>query len=315
MTNAEPTIAGERIAVAGGTGFIGRSLISALRSGGASVTLLTRGAAPSIRRQEFPCIPIAGATGTEIRRRIASERFDRIFNLAAYGVDPKSRAIEECVATNVTLACALASAAAEAGVKAFVHVGSNSEYADPAEDRPLSETDRLETRKLYGATKAAGALAVQAISASTGLPLVVARLFNVYGPGEARWRLLPSLYDGLRAGRRAALSPGVQVRDYLHVNDVADGLIALSGCPGSGAGDVVNLCSGIGITVRNFAETLAEVMQADRALLGFGDLPFRADDVAYMVGSTQRLHRLTSWRPRHTLQSGIADCVRVLEAI
>lgn len=307
--------AGERVAIAGATGFIGRVLVDRLERRGAHVTLLVRDAASARERDVVVLSTDApGATAEALAEAMRARATGHVINLAGYGVDPKARVLQTAVRVNVEMAALLAEAAARAGVRSFIHVGSNSEYADPRTDQPVGEDASLETCRIYGASKAAGSLMVQAIAASTGLPAIVARLFNVYGPGEAPWRLLPSLHAALRSGRRAALSPGTQVRDFLHVDDVADGLIALAGAAAMGHREaVVNLCSGTGTSVRAFAEACGRAMRADPALLGFGDLPMRPDDIAHLVGSTRRLHEMTAWRPRFSLDEGLAESIRALE--
>lgn len=302
---------GERVAIAGATGFIGRIVAQRLEQLGATVTLLTHRTGTSSGRDS---VIITEPSGAALADALRSRQIGHVINLAGYGVDPKARDLQTALRVNVELAALLAEAAAAAGVKSFVHVGSNSEYADQRSSQPVEETASLETGRIYGASKAAGSLMVQAVAASTGLPAVVARLFNVYGPGEAAWRLLPSLHAALRGKRRVALSPGTQVRDFLHVDDAADGLIALAAAAAMGHREpVVNLCSGQGVSVRTFAEACARAIDADGTLLGFGDLPMRPDDIAHLVGSTVKLHSATTWRPRYTLDEGLARSIRALE--
>ena len=135
---------------------------------------------------------------------------------------------------------------------------------------------------------------------------IVARLFGVYGPGEAPHRLLPGLTSRLLRGERVPLTHGRQVRDFLHVDDACDGLIA---CAANGrnqsASVVVNVCSGEAVSVKSFAMTVARLMKVDDTLLGFGDETLRAGEVMHLVGSTGKLNSWDAWRPRYSLNDGI----------
>jgi GDP-4-dehydro-6-deoxy-D-mannose reductase len=242
--------------------------------------------------------------------------YDWIFNLAAYGVDPSQNDAEASHLANAELPLAFVDLARRAGACALIHVGSAFEYAEPTERLRLRESDPLETTKHYGASKAAGSLAVIEAARAGRLNAVVARLFGVYGAGERPWRLLPSLHASLTRGRAVPLSEGSQVRDFLHVEDVAAGLAALATAISGGSRPpcIVNLCSGVAVTVRQFAETVADVLGAPHELLRFGTIPMRPHEIAYLVGDVSRLNRITPWRPAHSLERGIGMASAELSA-
>ncbi len=303
-----------RALVAGGGGFVGSALVAALAAAGHDVSVMTTGgrALPSpartlrLDRWHPGCVIEAEA----------APRYDCIFNAAAYGVDPSQTDATAAHLANAELPLAFVDLARRAGARALVHVGSCFEYAEPAVLRPLRESDPLETAKTYNATKVAGSLAVVEAARQTGLNAIVARLFGVYGAGERPWRLLPSIHDRLVRGQPVPLSEGSQVRDYLHIDDAAAGLIALAASISEAprAPSIVNLCSGVGVTVRRFAETLAGALGAPRELLQFGAIPMRAREIAYLVGDVGYLNSLMPWRPAYTLESGLAAAAAELSA-
>ena len=304
-----------RVLVAGGGGFVGSALTAALATGGHDVSVMTTGEKTlphSVRPRRLArwnpgCILEAEPTS----------RYDWIFNAAAYGVDPSQTDATVARLANAELPLAFVELARRAGARALVHVGSCFEYAEPAVRRPLRESDPLECVKTYAASKAAGSLAVVEAARRSSVNAVVARLFGVYGAGERPWRLLPSIHDRLVRGRPVPMSEGSQVRDYLYIEDAAAGLIALaasiSAIPRTPS--IVNLCSGVEVTVRRFAETLAGALSAPHDLLQFGAIPMRSGEVAYLVGDASRLNSLTSWRPAYTLELGIAAAAAELSAI
>ena len=303
-----------RALVAGGGGFVGSALVAALAAGGHDVSVMTAGerALPSPVRT----VRLARWHPGCVLEAEAAPRYDWIFNAAAYGVDPTQTDATAARLANAELPLAFVDLARRAGVRALVHVGSCFEYAEPAVRRPLRESDPLETAKTYSASKVSGSLAVVEAAGQTSLNAIVARLFGVYGAGERPWRLLPSIHDSLMRGQPVPLSEGSQVRDYLYIEDAAAGLIALAASISKAprAPSIVNLCSGAGVTVRRFAETLAGALGAPRELLQFGAIPMRPREIAYLVGDVGYLNSLTPWRPAYTLERGIATAADELSA-
>ena len=303
-----------RALVGGGGGFVGSALVAALAAGGHDVSVMTAGE----RALPLPVRTLRLARwhpGCVLEAEPAP-RYDWIFNAAAYGVDPSQTDATAAHLANAELPLAFVDLAHRAGAQALVHVGSCFEYAEPAVRRPLRESDPLETAKIYNASKVSGSLAVVEAAGQTGVNAIVARLFGVYGAGERPWRLLPSIHDRLARGLPVPLSEGSQVRDYLCIDDAAAGLIALAASISEAprAPSIVNLCSGAGVTVRRFAETLAGTLGAPHGLLQFGAIPMRPREIAYLVGDIDRLNSVTPWRPAYTLERGIATAADELSA-
>ena len=126
------------------------------------------------------------------------------------------------------------------------------------------------------------------VCGSAGLQALVARLFTVYGPGEHEGRLLPTLLNAARTGQPAELTNGLQQRDFIYVEDVAEGLLRLGLSCGT-PGEVVNLATGHLTTVRECAETAARVLSLSAERLRFGTLPTRAEEMQHDPVTLDRL--------------------------
>lgn len=299
--------------VLGGAGFIGAWVVRALRAHGAEVTVVTRGP------NRTPAVPFGPGRGNVSvvaadldepaapAHVVEAARPAIVFNLAGYGVDRSERDADRMQAVNASLVDRLCAAMAGrpggswTGTR-LVHVGSALEYGR-LEGR-LVETAEVDPDTLYGRTKLQGTQAVASWSARAGLRALVARLFTVYGPGEHEGRLLPELMRVARTGTRLALTEGRQPRDFTYVEDVAEGLLRL-GASQAPPGAVVNLATGRLSTVREFAETAAAVLGLDRALLRFGALPERDEEMWHGEVDVARLRELTSWQPPTSIADGI----------
>lgn len=303
-------MSGRRVLVTGGTGFIGRALVERLVGDGHEVTCLVRAAG---RTPAGTCeLVIDALDETGLRAVPVEGPFDTLYHLAAYGVRPEQRDATAMARTNVSGTIALTGAAKRWGVSGIVYAGSCSEYADPLAHRPVEEGDPLTSTALYGASKAAAGTIGRAMAENLGIGFSWMRLFGTYGPGEADYRLIPYLIGRLDRRDEVDLTPGAQARDFLHVDDVVEGLIAAAEITRPGRTGIFNLCSAQPATVRQVAEKVADALDRPRTLLRFGARPYRPDELMWLVGNGTRLREATGWRPRIGLDDGIASMVVAL---
>jgi UDP-glucose 4-epimerase len=299
--------------VTGGNGFIGRRLVRCLASGGHAVTILQRSSQCAPGAKEL--LHVDPFSPDTISAVLTGRRFDWVFHLASYGVRPQDRDIEPMFRVNVDATRRLIEIASCWPPRALVLVGTGAEYALKGTDRPLSEDHPLEHFKLYAASKAAGTLGSAAIARARNAPFAAARLFGVYGPGEAPHRLLPSLVEGLKSMRRVALTEGHQKRDFLFVDDAVNALIKLSkSLERKPCQIIANIGTGRPLSVRSFAERVAAALGSPIELLGFGDIPMRPEEAMMFSGDPTFVGKVTGWQPRIDLDQGILLSIAELAA-
>ena len=306
------------VAVVGAAGFIGRWVARLLSFCGAAVHLTVRDAGPAA-----PIFREYGVSGeiSEVdlldRREIDSflkkARPAITFNLAGYGVDRAEHDAHLAYRLNTEFPAILAAAIARQcpihrGPR-LVHVGSGIEYGRSACE--LQETTiPTAPDTLYARTKLAGSMALQRFCVEHGFSALTVRLFTVYGPGEHAGRLLPSLLEAARRGNDFLLSVGNQQRDFAYVEDVAEGLLRLGAAPATPSHTIINLATGRMATVRQFAESAADILGIPPANLKFGALPVRFDEMNYTSVSIERLRAITGWAPKTNPAEGIAATAR-----
>ena len=192
---------------------------------------------------------------------------------------------------------------ASAGCGHLVGVGTCFEYEMRHE--PLTENSPNRPFTLYAAAKLAFMLVSEQRARQLDVTMAWARLFYLYGPFEDERRLMPQAIKALSSGAEFSTTAGDQVRDYLHIEDVAAGLCALSRHRLSG---VFNVCSGEAVTIAGLMQTLGELLGRPE-LIRLGAFPPRDWDPAYICGDSTRLRTEAHWSPRYTLRDGLAQTV------
>lgn len=167
----------------------------------------------------------------------------------------------------------------------LIYTGSMAEYGRSGH---FSENDQCTPDTVYGCAKFGGTNLALSMRSSLNLDIRVARLFGVFGPGEGPTRLLPSLVNRLLRGESVALSDGLQLRDFVHVDDVCALLCRFAQLKDNDIA-MLNIGTGVGVTVRHVCETVADVLGIDRALLRFGAIDRRHVDQDCLVAAVGKL--------------------------
>lgn len=186
------------------------------------------------------------------------------------------------------------------GGKRALGVGSCAEYAWNHDDYNEASTP-LRPATVYGRCKLAMSQALETASVVGGGTWAWARLFFPYGPGEPADRLIPTVIRGLLGGEPVACTHGLQVRDFVFVEDVADALVALLDSSVSGA---FNIGSGAATTVREVVSVIAARL-GGLELVQFGARQAPEGDPEYVVADISKLKESLGWRPAFSLDAGV----------
>lgn len=300
----------ETVLITGCSGYVGTAVAMALSSRCETIVAPARPGAKLPALTNLVRHHIARNGLGDVPGLIATTRPDLVIHCAAYGVKPQERDASTMFEVNTSATIDIFSAAARYA-RGIIVAGSVSEYGATAE-APYSETSPLEMHKIYGASKAAATIACLSMATQRAFPCLVLRLFNIIGPNEPPHRLVSSLVSSLRKGERVRLSPGDQQRDFIYVDDVANAFLAaarylLTKNAPTPPAEIVNICTGIPTSVRRLCEKLAGRIGCPSDLLGFGDLPYRPDDVMTSYGSPAKARDLLGWTPVWTMDRAIDE--------
>ena len=312
-----------RALVTGGNGFVAQWAIRAMVERGWQVTAAAHGppaSAAVLSRQERDAVEWRTTdvtVQTEIGRLVDVAAADLILHLAAVSHVPDAArnpgyAYEvNAVGTVRLLAEVRRHRAAGTGDPLVLVIGSAEQYGrheinampihEGAEQRPLT---------LYAASKVAQEVAALQAYRSDGVRVVCTRSFSHSGVGHGAHFLVPSLVARAVAlpstGGVLRIGNGDTVRDFLHVRDVVDGYLSLFAQ--GAAGEVYNVCSAEGVSVRAFAQHVLNRLGRSADILTDQALA-RPVDVPVQVGSNSKLRRATGWAPRRTRDDIIDDLI------
>ena len=294
-----------RLLVTGAGGFVGAAITKAAVAAGGDVVALVRSGGSRLagigKSVSLETVDLSDAPS--VAELIGSVRPDVVIHAAWEGVGGALRS-DDIQFENIRTTVALADAAIAAGTRKFVGIGSQAEYG--RYDRRIVEDDLPRPTMLYGAAKlAANHLAAQRCS-EAGVAFAWLRLFSVYGPGDNPNWMIPSTAAALVRGSRPRCTQGTQKWDYLHIDDVAEGVLAVA--RSERANGVFNLSSGDAVEVRKIVEMLRD-LAAPGLDLTFGDIPFAPDQIMHLEGDNGRLREATGWEARISLGEGLRQVV------
>lgn len=246
------------------------------------------------------------ATGAESALDVSKPQV--IFNLAAAGVGKRIPYIE-MVEGNAGIVARVLQATNPETTRIVVHAGTWSQYSCENPERRILETDRMEPPTVYGVAKLGAELMGRAIASDKGVGFVSLRLFNVYGPGESKSRLIPYIAHCVATGRAADLTSGEQVRDFVHVDDVTSAFEAAAGIHAPEPA-VFNIATGVGTSVREVARLTVLAAGGDEDMLRFDAKSARASEPQRVVGDASAFREATEWCPRIAVPDGVHTTVQ-----
>jgi UDP-glucose 4-epimerase len=297
-----------RCLVTGASGHLGSYLVERLLDEGADVQALIRPNSDLWRLQAFiDRIRIIRADLSDVATvapAISQVRPEIVFHLAWQGVTSGFKDDPEQITGNVRGSLDLFDVVRRAGCRCWIGIGSQAEYGPHSE--VLTEDTPVRPVTAYGAAKLCVGLLTKKLCELSAIRYVWLRLLATYGPKDDDRHLIPSLIRQLFAGERPSLTPSEQLWDYLYVEDAAE--VIYRAAVNEDVSGVFNLGSGQVHSIRSTAERIRDLIDPSIEL-GFGDVPYPADQVMHLETKIDRLRNATGWTPRVNVDEGLRRTV------
>ena len=309
--------ASKRVAVTGAGGFIGSHLVEALLAAGAKVTAVVR---YNSRGDDGNLAFVSPAARAELdvhridltdidaaRRALAGAEI--VFNLAAYiGIPYSYVSPQDTVMNNMATTLNVLLLARE-GVIGKVIQTSTSEVYGSARIVPIPETHPLQPQSPYSASKIATDSVALSFHYSFGIPLVVIRPFNTYGPRQSARAVIPSVAVQALAGSDIRVGATDTTRDFNYVSDTVRGFM-LCAASDRAVGEVINIGSGREISI---ADTITEIVRITgrNAKIVRDEARIRPakSEVTRLLADITRARTLLDYAPAVSLTEGLERTV------
>jgi dTDP-glucose 4,6-dehydratase len=307
----------KRVLVTGGAGFISsgfvRHLLEATPYEVVSLDALTYAASLENLADVLAHRRLSFVHGDIRDRELVGQvvaEVDVIVNAAAESHVAKSieEGASEFVTTNVEGTQILLDAIRKTSVERFILISSSEVYGT-ARYAPMDEEHPLEPRSPYAATKAGADRLAYSYFVTYGLPVVIVRPFNNYGPRQHPEKVVPRFITQALSDEPLTIhGNGHASRDWLYVEDDAEAIEAVIAADvDSLAGEVVNVATGIDLSISEIADAVLDLLGKPSSLKTH--VEERPGQVDRHIGSTEKAERLLGWRARTSFEEGLARTV------
>jgi len=296
----------KRLLVIGGTGFIGRNLTIKAIQQGFIVTVVSLNKPASYRCiDSVEYIDVDIVDRVTLQQKLKDHKFEYVINISGY-VDHSnySSGGRKVIDTHFIGLLNLLDSIDLTSLQRFIQIGSSDEYGSTL--APQNETFREAPISPYSFSKVASTHLLQMLYRTEKLPVVVLRLFLVYGPGQNDSRFLPKIIQGCLSGDTFPVSNGKQLRDFCFIDDVTQGIMKAL-IKEKAVGEVINIASGKPVPIRDVVNHVCYIVGSGSP--EFGMVKFRSGENMELYADIDKAHKLLGWKQHVGLMDGIIKTV------
>ncbi|ACD22157.1 MULTISPECIES: NAD-dependent 4,6-dehydratase LegB [Clostridium] len=242
--------------------------------------------------------------------REAMKGIDEVFHLAALIAIPFSyHSPDSYVDTNIKGTLNVLQASRELNTKRIL-ITSTSEVYGTAKYVPIDENHPFQGQSPYSATKIGADRIAESFYRSFDLPLTIVRPFNTYGPRQSARAVIPTIITQLLCGeKQIKLGSLTPTRDFNYVKDTANGFLEISKSEKT-IGEEINIATSKEISIKNLASEIISQINKDATIICDEErLRPEKSEVNRLLGSNEKVKKLTNWEPKFTFAEGIKETI------
>lgn len=312
----------KKVLVTGSDGFIGSHLVEALLDAGYEVKAFvlynsfnTWGWLDTFPKEKLDKIEVfAGDVRDPNAVRKAMEDVDAVMHLAALIAIPYSYyAPDAYVDTNIKGTLNVLQAARDLKTERVL-ITSTSEVYGTAQYVPIDEKHPYQGQSPYSATKIGADRLAESFYRSFDLPVTIVRPFNTFGPRQSARAVIPTIITQLLSGKEeiklGSLEP---TRDFNYVKDTVQGFIEIMKSDKT-IGQEINIATQKEISIGELAnELIRQINPGAKIICDKQRLRPEKSEVERLLGSNEKILKLTNWKPNYTFEQGIAETIEFLK--
>ena len=313
----------KRVLVTGADGFIGSHLVESLLEKGYEVKAFsyynsfnTWGWLDTLPKDKLREIEVfTGDIRDPNGVREAMKGVEEVFHLAALIAIPFSyHSPDSYVDTNIKGTLNVLQAARQLETQRVL-VTSTSEVYGTAQYVPIDEKHPYQGQSTYSATKIGADRLAESFYRSFNMPISIVRPFNTFGPRQSARAVIPTIISQLLAGKEeiklGALTP---TRDFNYVKDTASGFIAIAESDKT-IGEEINIATQQEISIGDLAqEIISQINPKAKIICDEQRLRPEKSEVNRLLGSNEKIKKLTDWKQQYTFEQGIAETIEWIRA-
>ena len=296
-----------KVIVTGSTGFVGRHLVPKLIQENHEVLELTRSLEKSryLFRDNTTKLSV---NDSKFEAKILAFNPDIVIHLASYLTASDSlEDTKELVNSNITFLCKVLDSVSQTDLKLFVNTGTFAEY--------FKGDGNLCPAYFYAATKTASRAFVDYYATTYNFKQSTVVPYTIYGGSDSQKKIIDIIYDSMYSADAIDLSPGEQVLDFIHVEDVVEFYVTLvNKLDTLDYKTNFQLGTGKGTTLKELA-ILIENVAGKKTKINWGGKKYRSSDVMYAVADLESINRLFNWKPEISLKDGIKNINLILSGL
>ena len=304
-----------KILVTGGTGFIGKDLISRLVEKGHDIVTLERYVTGRYTLDNNTKIDITNANLTDyvaVKKIIKETQPEYVIHLAA--ISPVSFSYDHYIeVTNVnylgTINLAEACYREIQNFKQFIFAGTSEEYGMTLQNpnQKLKENSELSPNSPYAVAKVASDLYLRYMHLAFKFPYTILRPYNTYGRKDNVHFFMERAITQMLNQNEVYLGDPEAVRDWLYVDDHVNGYLKALG-NNKAIGESIQLCTGKGYTTKETADLIARLTNFE-GKINWNTTQKRPLDAKVLIGDNTKAKELLGWEPKYTLEDGLKETI------
>ncbi len=310
----------KKVLVTGAGGFIGSHLCEALLHEGADVTAMVRytsrndwGNLEFLPEHEKAQIKVVAGNIEDkdfVMRQVKGK--DVIFHLAALIAIPYSYiAPFSYIRTNIEGSLNVFENARNFGVERVIHTSTSETYGT-ALYTPIDEKHTLQGQSPYSASKIGADKLAESYYLSFGVPLVIIRPFNTYGPRQSARAIIPNIITQALTSDKIYMGSLEPIRDFTYVKDIVRGFINGAKCNGA-IGEVINIGYGKGISMGELAKKVSDLMGIKKPIVKDPQrIRPENSEVYELICDNSKAKRLIDWECTYSLDEGLRETIKFI---